>query len=61
MFNAANCIDPKYQGYGMQPEAVPDVSQEAAVASAAGNVLIKLVPKGQNARGAFAGLPRKDS
>ena len=21
MFSAANCIEPRYQGYGMQPEA----------------------------------------
>ena len=44
MFNAVNCIEPKYQGYGMQPEPSPDTSPEAAAASAAGNLLIKLVP-----------------
>jgi hypothetical protein len=45
MFNAVNCVEPKYQGYGMTPEPSPDTSQEAAAASAAGNLLIKLVPK----------------
>jgi len=45
MFNAVNCVEPKYQGYGMTPELSPDTSQEAAAASAAGNLLIKLVPK----------------
>jgi hypothetical protein len=44
MFNAVNCVEPKYQGYGMQPQPSPDTSQEAAAASAAGTLLIKLVP-----------------
>jgi hypothetical protein len=44
MFNAVNCIAPKYQGYGMQPEPSPDTAEDAAAASAAGNMLIKLVP-----------------
>ena len=32
MFNAVNCIEPKYQPYGMQAEPSPDTSQDAAVA-----------------------------
>src|ERR1700685_4472907 len=44
MFNSVNCIEPKYQGYGMEPEPSPNTSLEAAAASAAGNLLIKLVP-----------------
>jgi hypothetical protein len=44
MFNAANCIEPRYQGYKMQAEPSPDTSQDAAVASAAANVLMKVIP-----------------
>jgi hypothetical protein len=44
MFNAADCIEPKYHAYGMQLEPSPDTSQDAAVATAAANVLMKLVP-----------------
>jgi len=44
MFNAVDCIEPKYQAYGMQVEPSPDTSQDAAAATAAANVLMKLVP-----------------
>jgi hypothetical protein len=44
MFNAVNCVDPKYQPYGMQAEPSPDTSQDAAAASAAANVLMQIVP-----------------
>ena len=44
MFNAVNCIEPKYHAYGVQVEPSPDTSQDAAAATAAATVLIKLVP-----------------
>jgi hypothetical protein len=44
MFNAANCVEPRYQGYKMQVELSPDTSMDAAVASAAANVLMKVIP-----------------
>jgi hypothetical protein len=44
MFNAANCVEPRYQGYKMQVEPSPDTSMDAAVASAAANVLMKVIP-----------------
>lgn len=44
MFNAANCIEPHYQGYKMQAEPSPDTSMDAAVAVAAANVLMKVIP-----------------
>jgi PAP2 superfamily len=44
MFNAVNCIEPKYRPYGMQAEPSPDTSQDAAAASAAANVLMQIVP-----------------
>jgi hypothetical protein len=44
MFNAVDCIEPKYHAYGMQLEPSPDTSQDAAAATAAANVLMKLVP-----------------
>src|SRR4051812_39463842 len=44
MFNAVDCIDPKYRAYGMQVEPAPDASQDAAAATAAAHVLMKLVP-----------------
>src|SRR3954447_4536552 len=44
MFNAVDCIEPKYRAYGMQLEPMPDASPDAAAATAAANVLIKLVP-----------------
>ena len=44
MFDAVNCIEPKYQPYGMQAEPSPDTSQDAAAASAAANVLMQIVP-----------------
>ena len=44
MFNAVDCIEPKYRPYGMQMEPSPDTSQEAAAASAAANVLMQIVP-----------------
>jgi hypothetical protein len=44
MFNAVDCIEPKYHPYGMQVEPSPDTSQDAAAATAAATVLIKLVP-----------------
>jgi hypothetical protein len=45
MLNAVDCIEPKYHAYGMQLEPSPDASQDAAAATAAANVLMKLVPK----------------
>jgi hypothetical protein len=44
MFNAVDCIDPKYKPYQMQLEPSPNTSEEAAAASAAANVLMKLIP-----------------
>jgi PAP2 superfamily len=44
MFNAVDCIEPKYQPYGMQLEPSRDTSQDAAAATAAATVLMKLVP-----------------
>jgi PAP2 superfamily len=44
MFNAVDCIEPKYHLYGMQVEPSPDTSQDAAAATAAATVLMKLVP-----------------
>jgi hypothetical protein len=44
MFNAANCVEPRYQGYKMQVELSPDTTMDAAVASAAANVLMKVIP-----------------
>ena len=44
MFNAVDCIEPKYHPYGMQAEPSPDTSQDAAAATAAATVLMKLVP-----------------
>ena len=44
MFNAVDCIEPKYKPYQMQLEPSPDTSQDAAAASAAANVLMKLLP-----------------
>jgi hypothetical protein len=43
MFNTANCIEPRYQGYKMQVERSPETSMDAAVASAAANVLMKVI------------------
>jgi len=44
MFNAVNSIEHRYKPYGVQLVPTPDTSQEAAAASAAGAVLMKLVP-----------------
>jgi hypothetical protein len=44
MFNAVDCIAPKYQAYGMQVEPSPDTSQDAAAATAAATVLMRLAP-----------------
>jgi PAP2 superfamily len=44
MFDAVNCIEPKYQSYKMQMEPSPDTSQDAAAATAAANVLMKMIP-----------------
>ncbi len=44
MFNAVGCIEPKYHAYGMQVEVSPDASADAAAATAATTVLMKLVP-----------------
>ena len=44
MFNAVDCIEPKYHAYEMQLEPSPDTSQDAAAATAAAMVLMKLVP-----------------
>jgi hypothetical protein len=44
MFDAVNCIEPRYQSYKLQMEPSPNTSQEAAAASAAANVLMKVVP-----------------
>src|SRR3954467_1812398 len=44
MFNAVDCIEPKYHAHGMQLEPAPDASKDAAAAMAAANVLMKLVP-----------------
>jgi hypothetical protein len=45
MFEAINSIEHRYKPYGVQLVAAPDTSQEAAAASAAGAVLMELVPK----------------
>src|SRR5271167_4771206 len=44
MFNAVDAIEPRYQPYKFQNKAEPDVSQEAAAASAAANVLAGVIP-----------------
>jgi hypothetical protein len=44
MFNAVNCIEPKYRPFKTQLEPSPDTSQVAAAASAAANVLMQIVP-----------------
>jgi len=44
MFDAVNSIEHRYKPYGVPLVAAPDTSQEAAAASAAGAVLMKLVP-----------------
>ena len=44
MFDAVNCIEPKYQSYKMQMEPSPDTSRDAAAATAAANVLMKMIP-----------------
>lgn len=44
MFDAVNSIEPRYKPYKVQLPASPDTSKEAAAASAAAAVLIKLVP-----------------
>jgi hypothetical protein len=48
MFNAVDCIEPKYKPYQMQLEPSPDTSQDAAAATAAANVLMKLLPNNGN-------------
>jgi hypothetical protein len=44
MFDAVNCIEPRYQPYKMEVEPSPDTSQEAAAASAAAHVLMQIIP-----------------
>lgn len=44
MFNAVDCIEPKYNPYRMQVDASSDTSQEAAAATAAADVLMALAP-----------------
>jgi PAP2 superfamily len=44
MFDAVNCIEPRYRSYKMQVEPSPDTSRDAAAASVAANVLMQLVP-----------------
>jgi hypothetical protein len=44
MFEAVNSIERRYRPYGVKVAAAPDTSKEAAAASAAGAVLMKLVP-----------------
>ncbi len=44
MFEAVNSIERRYRPYGVQVAAAADTSKEAAAASAAGAVLMKLVP-----------------
>ena len=44
MFDALNSIEPRYKPHEIRLAATPDTSKEAAAASAAAAVLIKLVP-----------------
>ena len=44
MFDALNSIEPRYNPHEIRLAATPDTSKEAAAASAAAAVLIKLVP-----------------
>jgi hypothetical protein len=44
IFDAVNCIEPRYQSYKMQVEPSPDTSQDAAAASAAAHVLMQIIP-----------------
>jgi hypothetical protein len=44
MFDAVNSIEPRYKLYKTRLSATPDTSKEAAAASAAAAVLVKLVP-----------------
>ena len=46
MFNAVDCIEPRYTEYNMQSEPAPDASQDAAAAAAAAHVLMQFVPNG---------------
>lgn len=45
MFDAVNCIEPRYQSYKMKIEPSPGASEDAAAASAAAHVLMQLLPK----------------
>src|SRR3954447_8649841 len=45
MFEAVNAIDPRYKSYKVETTAPHDTSQDAAAASAAANVLVKLLPE----------------
>jgi hypothetical protein len=44
MFDAVDCVEPRYKPYNMQLEPSPDTSQDAAAASAAAHVLMNVVP-----------------
>jgi hypothetical protein len=44
MFDAVNSIEPRYKPYKTRLSATPDTSKEAAAATAAAAVLVKLVP-----------------
>jgi hypothetical protein len=44
MFNAVNAIEPRYQPYKFQTKAGLGASEEAAAASAAANVLARIIP-----------------
>ena len=44
IFDAVDCVEPRYKPYNMQLEPSPDTSQDAAAASAAAYVLMKVVP-----------------
>lgn len=44
MFDAVNSIEPRYNPYKIRFPATPDTSKEAAAATAAAAVLVKLVP-----------------
>jgi hypothetical protein len=55
MFEAVNAIDPRYKPYRIEVAAARDTSQDAAAASAAGTVLIRLLPEAAtNVRGMLA-------
>ena len=49
MFNAVNCIEPRFQSYGVQLGLSPNTSMDATAATAAATVLMKVIPSSSDA------------